>query len=70
MCMGGSKPKAADPPAPAPPPPADPPTAPVVNETAASERNVLTSAKRGRGSLRIDLAASGPSGGSGLSVPT
>lgn len=67
MCMGKSKPPQE--PAAAPAPPSDPPTAPVLNETSASDRMLLTSSRKGRGSLRIDRATSGPTGGSGLSIP-
>ena len=57
-------------PAAAPPPPADPATAPVVDSGAASEKNLVNAKRAGRRSLRIDLASSGPAGGSGLSIPT
>jgi len=69
MCGGGSPPPPA-PPAPAPPPPEEPPMAPVLNETAANERNVISGSRSGRNSLRIDRATSAPSGGSGLNIPT
>jgi hypothetical protein len=69
MCMGSKTPKS-EPPAAAPAPPAEPPVAPVLNETAASDRNLLTAARAGRSSLRIDKATSGPAGGSGLTIPT
>lgn len=69
MCMG-SRPKPAPPPAPAPPPPEDPPVAPVVNETAASDRNLVAARRRGRRSLRIDLAgATTNNSGTGLNIP-
>ena len=68
MCAG--RPKIPPPPAPPPPPPADPPTAPVVNETAASDRNLVNARRRGRRSLRIDLAGvTGSGDGSGLNIP-
>ena len=68
MCMGGSKPKPAPTPAPAPPPPAEAPVAPVINETAVSDRNNVAANRSGRGSLRIDRARSSPDGGAGLNV--
>lgn len=68
--MCSSKPKPAPTPAAAPPPPEAPPQAPVLNETATSEKTTLTSKRSGRGSLRIDLAESTPSDSSGLNIPT
>lgn len=68
MCMG-SRPKT-ETPAPAPPPPSDPPAAPVINEAAANDRMLLSSNRKGRGSLRIDRASADPAGGaSGLGIP-
>lgn len=56
-------------PAAAAPPPPDPAMAPVVDAGAASQKNLLASKRAGRKSLRIDLASSGPAGGSGLNIP-
>lgn len=67
MCMG--KPKPAPTPAPAPPPPADPPAAPIVDKTNASDQSVASANRAGRGSLRVDLAQSVGSSGSGLNIP-
>jgi hypothetical protein len=67
--MCGAKPPKQATPAAAPPPPAEPPTAPVIDAGAASEKNILTAKRKGRSSLRIDLASSAPSGGSGLNIP-
>lgn len=69
MCFGSKTPKS-DPPAPEPAPPMEPPAAPVVNETTASDRTLISSKRAGRGSLRIDRASADPAGGSGLTIPT
>jgi hypothetical protein len=72
MCGGGS-PKPAPTPAPAPPPPVDGPSAPELNDKT-SDRNNQRALRRGRGSLRINLAQAGTgetsSTPSGLNIPT
>jgi hypothetical protein len=66
MCGMGGTPKAESP-APPPAPPMEAPIAPVIDETA--DKSDLASKRKGRNSLRIDLAsASSLGGGSGLSL--
>lgn len=55
-------------PAPPPGPAADAPTAPVFGQDQSTAAN-LASNKRGRSSLRIDLASGGLGEGTGLNIP-
>jgi hypothetical protein len=69
MCMGGSMPKATTPAA-APAPAPDAPTAPLVNDSATSGKNVMAANAAGSNGFKVDLAGPSVSGGSGLSIPT
>jgi hypothetical protein len=64
MCLSSPK---APPPPPPPPPPAPPVKAPEL-DTVANEKDTA-SMKKGRQSLRIDLANNAPTEGTGLNIP-
>ncbi len=78
MCFGGSTPQPQQAPAPPPPEPMEAPAAPVFNEETNAD-NLVTNARRGRKTLRVDLNAgarnptaatgSATSAASGLNIP-
>jgi hypothetical protein len=78
MCFGGNTPAPQQAPAPPPPEPMEAPAAPVFNEETNAD-NLVTNARRGRKSLRVDLnsgarsaaptTGAATSAASGLNIP-
>lgn len=61
---------AASTPAAAPAPAQDPATAPIVNDSASSGKNIMAANAAGTNGFKIDKASSTVTGGSGLNIPT
>lgn len=70
MCMGGGSMPKASTPAAAPPPPQDAPVAPVANDAATTNKNLMAANAGGSNGFKIDKASSSVDGGSGLNIPT
>ena len=71
MCLGGGSMPNASTPAAAPAPAPDAPVAPVLNDQATSQKNLMAANSAGANGFKVDRSATSQvSGGVGLNIPT